>query len=185
MAIGQLGDVTVEAADIVWRTVPFRRAVLTARNVHVRPQRVPTAVAAPVTLDLILDPAVVRDRVAAARPALHLEVHRSDGAPLARAHWARQPSRGWVGLRPEITATALLLRPTTVHLRGRSRSLPAWLPAVRIRLPLLPRGLRLRDVEVSDGADPAIVLRFGTDEWREAVDARRLSGLLARLQRMS
>ena len=72
-----------------------------------------------------------------------------------------------------------------MHLRGRSRSLPAWLPAVRIRLPLLPRDLRLRDVEMSDGADPAIVLRFGTDEWREAVDARRLSGLLARLQRMS
>ena len=185
MAIGQLGDVTVEAADVVWRTIPFRRAVLTARNVHVRPQPVPTAVAAPVTLDVVLDPAVVRDRVAAARPALHLEVHLSDGAPLARAHWARHPSRGWVGLRPEITATALLLRPTTVHLRGRSLPLPAWLPAARIGLPLLPRGLRLRDVEVTDGADPAIVLRFSTDEWREAVDARRLSGLLARLQRMT
>jgi hypothetical protein len=185
MAIGQLGDLTVEAADVVWRTIPFRRAVLTARNVHVRPQPVPTAVAAPVTVDVVLDPAVLRDRVAAARPALRLEVHRSDGAPLARAHWARRPSWGWVGLRPEITATALLLRPTTVHLRGRSLSLPAWLPAVRIRLPLLPRGVRLRDVEMPDGADPAIVLRFGTDEWREAVDARRLSGLLARLQRMS
>lgn len=184
MAIGQLGEVTVEAAEIVWRDIPFRRAVLVARNVHVRPQPTPTAVAAPVTLDVELDPAVVRDHLAAARPALHLEVRRTDGAPQARAHWARHPGWGWVGLRPEITAAALLLRPTTVTLRGRSLALPGWLPAVRVRLPRLPRDMRLRDVTVSDDADPAIVLHLGADEWREAVPPRRLSALLTRVQRL-
>jgi hypothetical protein len=183
MAIGQLGDVTVEAADLLWRDIPFRRAVLVARNVHVRPQPVPTAVAAPVTLDIVLDAAVVRDRVAAARPALHLEVRRSDGAPSARARWARWPSWGWVDLQPEITAAALLMRPTAVSIRGRSRGLPGWLPAVRIRLPRLPRGLRLRDVTIAD-TDDDVVLHLATDEWREAVPPRRLNSLLARVQRM-
>ena len=62
-----------------------------------------------------------------------------------------------------------------------ARALPAWLPTVRVRLPQLPRGLRLRDVEVAD--DAAIVLHLGTDEWREQVPPRRLTALLTRLQR--
>ena len=98
LAVGQLGDVTVEAADVVWRTITFRSAVLVARNVHVRPQPVPTAVAAPVTLDLALDPVAVCERLAAAHPELRLSVHRD--APHARAHWARHPEWGWVGLKP-------------------------------------------------------------------------------------
>ena len=52
---------------------------------------------------------------------------------------------------------------------------------MRIRLPQLPRGLRLRDVEVAD--DTAIVLHLATDEWREEVPPRRLTALLTRLQR--
>ena len=179
LAVGQLGDVTVEATDVVWRDITFRSAVLVARNVHVRPQPVPTAVAAPVTLDLALDPVVVGERLAATHPGLRLSVHRE--APHARAHWARHPEWGWVGLQPEITTTALLLRPTSVGVRGRTRSLPGWLPTVRVRLPQLPRGLRLRTVEVAD--DTAIVLHLGTDEWREQVPPRRLTALLTRLQR--
>jgi hypothetical protein len=179
LTIGQIGEVTVEATEVLWRGITFRRAVLVARNVHVRPQPVPTAVAAPVTLDLALDPVTVRERLAATRPGLRLSVHRE--APHARAHWARHPEWGWVGLKPEITATALLLRPTAVGVRGRTRSLPGWLPTMRVRLPQLPRGLRLRDVEVADGT--AIALHLGTDEWREQVPPRRLTALLARLQR--
>jgi hypothetical protein len=179
MAIGQLGEVTVEATDVVWRDITFRTAVLVARNVHVRPQPVPTAVAAPVTLELTLDPVAVCERLAATHPELRLSVHPD--APHARAHWARRPEWGWVGLKPEITTSALLLRPTAVSLRGRGRGLPGWLPTVRIRLPQLPRGLRLRDVEVAD--DTAIVLRLATDEWREQVPPRRLTALLTRLQR--
>jgi hypothetical protein len=182
LTIGQIGEVTVEATEVVWRDITFRRAVLVARNVHVRPRPVPTAVAAPVILDVVVDPAVVRERLAATHPQLRLGVHRD--APHARAHWARHPDWGWVGLRPEVTSSALLLRPTTVSVRGRSRALPGWLPAVRIRLPQLPRGLRLRDVEVDDDpGGPVIVVHLGTDEWREAVPPRRLTSLLTRLQR--
>lgn len=180
MAIGQLGDVRLEASDVVWRDITFRSATLVARNVHVRPQPVPTAVAAPVTLDLTLDPDVVCERLAATHPAIRLSVHPD--APHARAHWARRPRWGWVGLKPEITASALLLRPIAVRVRGRTRALPAWLPTVRIGLPRLPRGLRLRDVEVQ--ADAGIVLRIATDEWREKVPPRRLAALLTRLQRL-
>ena len=76
LAIGQIGEVTVEATEVLWRDITFRRAVLVARNVHVRPQPVPTAVAAPVILDVVVDPAVVRERLAATHPQLRLEVHR-------------------------------------------------------------------------------------------------------------
>jgi len=181
LAVGQLGDVTVEATDVVWRDITFRSAVLVARNVHVRPQGVPTAVAAPVALDLLLDPEAVCERLAATHPELRLSVHAE--APHTRAHWARRPGWGWVGLKPEITTTALLLRPTSLSVRGRARTLPGWLPTVRVRLPQLPRGLRLRDVEVTDA--PAIVLHLGTDEWREQVPPRRLTALLTRLQRFT
>ena len=181
LAVGQLGDVTVEATDVVWRDITFRSAVLVARNVHVRPQGVPTAVAAPVTLDLLLDPEAVCERLAATHPELRLSVHAE--APHTRAHWARRPGWGWVGLKPEITTTALLLRPTSLSVRGRALALPGWLPTVRVRLPQLPRGLRLRDVEVTDA--PAIVLHLGTDEWREQVPPRRLTALLTRLQRFT
>jgi hypothetical protein len=64
LTIGQIGEVTVEATEVIWRDVTFRRAVLVARNVHVRPQPVPTAVAAPVLLDVVVDAAVVRERLA-------------------------------------------------------------------------------------------------------------------------
>jgi len=119
LTIGQLGEVTVEATEVVWRDLTFRRAVLVARNVHVRPQPVPTAVAAPVVLDVVVDPAVLRERLAARHPQLRLEVHGD--VPHARAHWARRPEWGWVGLRPEVTSAALLLRPTTVSVRDDQR----------------------------------------------------------------
>ena len=180
LAIGQIGDVTVEATDVVWRTITFRRAVLVARNVHVRPQPVPTAVAAPVTLDVVLDPAVVRERLAATHPQLRLEVHRD--APHARAHWARHPEWGWVGLRPEITTTALLLRPTA---REPPRPKPG---AARAGCPPCGYGCRSCPAACGCGTSrcrptPAIVLHLATDEWREAVPPRRLTALLTRLQR--
>jgi hypothetical protein len=181
LAVAQLGDVRVEAADVVWRDITFQSATLVARNVHVRPQPVPTAVAAPVTLDLVLDPVAVCERLAATHPELRLSVHPD--APHARAQWARRPGWGWVGLEPEITTSALLLRPSAVRVHGRTRSLPAWLPTVRIPLPRLPRGLALRGVEVR--ADSGIVLHLATDEWREKVPPRRLAALLTRLQRIA
>ena len=70
-----------------------------------------------------------------------------------------------------------------MSVRGRALALPGWLPTARVRLPQLPRGLRLRDVEVTDA--PAIVLHLGTDEWREPVPPRRLTALLTRLQRFT
>ena len=76
LAVGQLGDVTVEATDVVWRDITFRSAVLVARNVHVRPQPVPTAVAAPVTLDLALDPVAVCERLAATHPVARPSIAR-------------------------------------------------------------------------------------------------------------
>jgi hypothetical protein len=174
LALGQLDDVRVVATAVRWRGIEAHRAVLVCHNVHVRPLPAPTVVAAPVTLEVALRPAVVRDRLAAARPALRLEVVGDE----ARMHWSRRPRWGALVVTPEVTAGALLLRPRALR-RGRRRvALPPWLPAARTAIPALPRGLRLRGVVV--GAEE-IVLHLYADEWREPVPPARLTALLAGL----
>ena len=134
--VGQLGDVTVEAADVVWRDhhVPQRGAGGPQRA---RPAAaVPTAVAAPVTLDLVLDP---RCRARAARRGPPRAA--PGGPPIAtpRIRPGRTgrgtPSWGWVGLQPEITTTAAAAAPDGREPPRSTPRLPVWLPAVRIRLP--------------------------------------------------
>ena len=133
---------------------------------------------------LLLDPEAVCERARRHPP----RSCGSLGAPprrprTTRAHWARRPGWGWVGLQPEITTTALLLRPTTLSVRGRRRYL-CRLAAHRAHPPAAaaPRPATA-DVAVTDA--PAIVLHLGTDEWREQVPTRRLTALLTRLQRFT
>jgi hypothetical protein len=171
LSLGQLGEVRVAATDVRHRDLEAHRAVLVGHNVHVRPLPAPTVVAAPVTLELRLRPAVLHDRLAALRPALRLEI--GDGA--ARVHLARHLGRGSLTVTPEVTAEALLLRPRALQVGRLRTGLPAWLPELRIALPALPRRLRLRDV-TTDGDE--IVLHLHADEWSELVPPARLTALL-------
>lgn len=175
LALGQLDDVRLLASDVRWRDLECHRLVLVCRNVHVRPLPVPVAVAAPVTLELAVRMEVLHRRLAAARPGWALE---PAGAGAARLRWARHPSWGALGVGAEVSGSALLVRPRTLTVGSRRIPLPAWTPARRIALPVLPRGLRLREIAIGD---EEVVLHLVADEWREQVPTGRLEKLLNRL----
>lgn len=169
VAVGQFGDVGVSASDVEWRGVPIRRLDLDCRNVHVRPTG--TAVAAPVTLEVAVGIDVVRDLVAAARPAVRIDAGASGQARVA---WSHRAETAAVHVVPEIAGRALQLRPTVLEIRSRRFRLPGWLPPARIALPDLPRDLRLRDVE--PGADE-VVLRLVAGQWAEELPTSPLLDL--------
>ncbi|QJY48944.1 hypothetical protein [Pseudonocardia broussonetiae] len=175
LALGQLDDLRLVASDVRWRDLRCHRLVLVCRNVHVRPFPAPVAVAAPVTLEVAVDIAVLAGMLTAARRDWLLE---PAGPGLARLRWARRPSWGHVTVTAEVSGTALLVRPRELVVGPRRVRLPSWCPGRRIALPALPRGLRLREVVV-DGEE--VVLHLAADEWREQVPTGRLEGLLRRL----
>lgn len=175
LAMGQLDDVRLFASDVRWRDLECHRLVLVCRNVHVRPLPVPVAVAAPVALELAVRTEVLHRRFAAARPGWVLE---AAGPGSARVRWARHPSWGSLGVGAEVSGPALLVRPRTLTVGSRPLPLPAWVPARRVALPDLPRGLRLREVVIDDDE---VVLHLVADEWREQVSTGRLAGLLQHL----
>jgi hypothetical protein len=178
LALGQFDDVRLVAGDLEWRGLACERLVVVCRNVHVRPLPAPTVVSAPVEVELTLLPPVVRERVAAVRPCLRLEVG-TDGEP--RLHWARRPHWAALVVAAEVADSALHLRPVAVRRGPRRLPLPRWLPPVRIRVPALPRALRLHRVDVGP---EVIVLHLRADQWRDAVLADRLAGLAWWLERL-
>jgi LmeA-like phospholipid-binding len=171
LALGHLDDVRVEATDVRWRGWEAHRVLLVGHNVHVRPPRTaapvpsgalltPTAVAAPVTLEVRMRTEHLRERLASIRPDLDVEI--ADGGR-ARVRLARRPGLGWLAVTPEVTRDALLLRPRALRLGRVETALPSWAPRVRIALPELAHGLRLREITTGDGD---VVLHLGADEWR-------------------
>jgi hypothetical protein len=169
VALGQFGDVGVGATEVEWRGTPIRRLDLDCRNVHVRPTG--TAVAAPVTLEVAVGIDVVRDLVAARRPAVRIDAGASGQARVA---WSHRPETAAVHVVPEVAGSALHLRPVVVEVGSHRFRLPGWLPPVRITLPELPRGLRLREVE--PGVDE-VVARFVAGEWAEELPTSPLLDL--------
>jgi LmeA-like phospholipid-binding len=166
LAIGQLDDVRIVARDVQWRRLACERLVLVCRNVHLRPLPVPVLVSAPVEVELTVAAADLRQQVATLRPQLRVEV---DGE--ARLRWAERPQWGALVVVPEVTDTALYLRPVALWCGSRRLPLPRWAPPLRVRVPALPRRLRLRGVEVRPDA---VVVRLAADQWRETAPWDRL-----------
>jgi hypothetical protein len=174
LAIGQLDDVRLVATDVRWRGTESHRLVLACRNVQLRPFPPMAAVAAQVTVEIALRPAAVRSRLTAAWPAVRFEISDDDEARLL---WSRRPSWGSLAVAPELNGAAMHLRPRALRAGRRRVALPGWLPTLRIALPPLPRGLRLREIEI--GAEE-ILLRMVADEWREQLPLQRLVDVLTR-----
>jgi hypothetical protein len=183
LALGQFDDVRLVARDLEWRGWACERLVLVCRNVHVRPLPAAAVVSAPVEVEVVLPAAVLRERVAARRPEARLDVG-ADGE--ARLRWARRPGWGAVLVAADVLGSAVHVRPVALQpgdrQDGRRIRLPRWLPPVRIPVPVLARGLRLR--EITTGPE-VVVLRLVADEWREAVSVRRLAELLVGLDRLA
>lgn len=172
LAVGQLDDVHVSATDIGWQGGRFDRASAVLRNVHVRPGAPPTVVAAPVHLTLDVSTSALDDLLPTMAPRFAGTIG-DDG--VARVRFARRPGLGHVEIDTVLDGSVLMLTPRAVTLRRRRWPLPRRTPAYRIRLPELPHGLQLTDVDF----EPGLVRLSGTlPEWRMEFSRRHLEYLL-------
>jgi hypothetical protein len=183
VALGQFDDVHLVARDVEWRGWVCDRVVVTFRNVHLRPLPTAAVVTAPVDLEIALSPALVAARLAAVRPGAVFEIDQGVvGSPDALLRWHARPNWGALVIAPDVTATALHLRPVGARLGTLRCALPGWLPPLRIPLPVLPRGLRLREIAVGAGE---VVLHLAADEWREPMPGTRIASIARWLERLA
>lgn len=181
LALGQLGEVVVEADDVVWPGGRLAALRLAACNVHVQPGPPPTLVAAPVRVAATLDQ-VALDQVVAERTELASVTLSGDGA--VRASLAARPGWGHVDLVARVEGPALVLQPDAVVVRGWNRlsAVARRLPPIRIHLPEVLAGAHVTGVEVQEGR---LVVHAVLEEWREPVSASQLEQVVRRIQRFT
>ncbi|MET0700195.1 MAG: hypothetical protein ABWY93_11050 [Mycobacterium sp.] len=179
LAVGQLDDVTITATQITWATTEFEQVfdsvTVVARNLHLRPGAPPVLVAAPVELSLDIPTAALDDLLLLTIPRLAGEIG-PDG--IARLRWASRPLMGHLEVDAELDGPALIVKPRVLTFGRRRWMLPVRTPAYRVRLPPLPHGLQLTEVEF----EPGVLRVHGTlPQWRMAVSRRRLDDAIAQL----
>jgi hypothetical protein len=148
LSAGQLTDVTVTAADIVWRTGRFERAAVALHNVHMRPGAPPVLVAATVDVTLDIPAAALDDLFRAAAPRVTAEI---GGDGVARLRLARRPRLGHVEVAARLDDSRLWLSACRVGVGSRRWRLPARTPAYPVQLPAMAHDLQLTDVTFAPG----------------------------------
>jgi hypothetical protein len=166
LAVGRLDDIRLTLTDISWETTGFERAVVVLRNVQLLAGAPPVVMAGPVEVSLEVPASALDHLFLLATPRVGGHIG-ADG--VARVHWARRPTMGHVEVDAALDGSALLLKARAVTFGQRRWALPARTPAYRVRLPLLPHGLALTDVEF----EPGLLRVSGTlPHWRLAVSRR-------------
>lgn len=174
LAVGQLNDVRLVAHQVRWNEHRFGGATAVLHNVHVRPSVPPVLVGAPGELSLDLPAPALDELFRWAAPRLAGEVG-PDG--VARLRFANRRHAGHVEVAVRLDGTTLWLRPVAIT-RRRRWALPARTPAYPVRLPPLPHGLQLTDVEF----DADVMRLTGTvPEWRMELPRTRLEDMIAQL----
>jgi hypothetical protein len=180
LAVGQLGDVRVDARDIRHHDIRhgdnrFDRATALAHDVGVRPGVPPVLVAGPVELTLEIPTRALDTLIGWAAPRFAGEV----GADaVARLRLTRRPGWGQLEVDAALDGQTLLLTPRAV-LRGRRRwRLPAFAPAYPVRLPDLPHGLILTGVAFAPGL---VSLTATLPRWQTELPGTRWENLLTGL----
>lgn len=148
LAVGQFGEVRVAAREISWDSYGLDEASAVLQNVHVRPGMPAVLVAAPAAVSGVFPPGVVDAVLHRAVPWLHGEL-RPDGSAWLR--WARRPH--WGALRVDVSAagSAVWFTARALQIGHRSWALPSWIPAFPVRIPELPKGLTLTDIDIGTG----------------------------------
>ncbi len=174
LAVGQLNDVRLVAHQVRWNEHRFGGATAILHNVHVRPSVPPVLVGAPGELSLDLPAPALDELFRWAAPRLAGEVG-PDG--VARLRFANRRHAGHVEVAVRLDGTTLWLKPVAIT-RRRRWALPARTPAYPVRLPPLPHGLQLTDVEF----DADVMRLTGTvPEWRMEIPRTRLEDMIAQL----
>jgi hypothetical protein len=179
LMIGQLGDVELEADDVVIGGVHIAHLRLDARNLHVQPGvKEATVVAAPVVARAVLDQGLVAEAVSSRTRRVEVDL---EGTGRARAYIAGRRGWGYVDVVPRISGRTLELAPADAKVRRWS------LTSVARRLPKLRFGLSgahstayITGVAVEDGR---VVVDGVYPEWRLQVTPQQLDDLLRRINR--
>jgi transposase len=111
LAVGQLNDVRLAAADIRWDQRSFSQATLVLHNVHLRPGVPPVLVATPIEVTLEMSSSALDDVFRSAFPRLTGHV---DDDGVARLRLSRRPELGALEVDVEVDGSMLWLHPRVI-----------------------------------------------------------------------
>jgi hypothetical protein len=172
LAVGQFGDVAVEANDIGWDGYRCAHAAATLRNLHFRPST-QSLVAAPVELNIQLP----SDLVESLLGRTVSNVGGTIGADaIARLHWRRHPGWGHLEVDIDVRAAAVRLKPRALVVRQRRWTLPAWIPAYTLAMPDLPLGLVVKSLVPRPCS---LLVSAVLPEWRTSLPSQRLEDIVS------
>ena len=179
LMIGQLGDVEVEADDVVVADHRISHLRLDVRNVHLQPAVAgATVVATPIRVRAVVDESVVRDAVADRTSRLAVEL-RGDG--VARATLTGRRGWGHVDVVPRVDGRTLVLEPAALAVRTKYLlALARRLPPLRVELPRSIPAAHVTSVTVDEGR---VVIEGVYEEWRWELGHRQLDELVRRINR--
>jgi hypothetical protein len=175
-AFGQFDDVRLSAGKVGWAGGRLDQVVIVARNVHLRLATTVTLVAAPVEVEATIDQSDLDSWLAhrSSRVAVRLGDDRT-----VRLELTGRTRLGYLEVEPRIEGDTICFSPRSFVGFGRRLTLPRRLPDVRLRLPGLPRGLRITGVVVGPGE---LRVLAAIEEWREPLSAPQLLDLARRLR---
>ena len=174
-AVGQFGDITLSAHDVLLHGVRIAQAKVGLQNVHLRPGTPMVLVAAPVQVEVRLAEAVVAALVSDADVGVSFEI--VDAKPRVRS--LGRPAMGYleVELAPAVDHV-MISAVAASNDRWRLERGLRRLPSVRFDLPRELRGV-IKHIEVEgDG----VVLRGSFDQLAEPVSRAQIDQVLRRLQ---
>jgi len=172
LSVGQLNDVRIEAEQITWNDHTLDHASVTLCNAHLRPSNPPVLVAAPVEVSLELPVPVINGLIRKSAPWVVGDVVTDD---IAELRFARSPSAAGLEVLPRIDGSTVWLKPRALAVRARRLRRP---PAYPVKLPDLPLGLRLTEVQL---VSQVVRVSGLLPEWRMEVPRSRLERMISQL----
>ncbi len=172
LAFGQLDRVRLVGRDVLWTDTPLQQITVHAERLRLRPAPLPTLSTGPLEMEITVPGSVVSQRIARARPDVHVEIGRD---AVARVTFTRYRRWGHVEVHPALVDNSLVLTPRALNLGSWQTAWVSRLPAVTIRLPTLPRGLQLTGLTLGPST---LVLRARAQDWHGSLAPAHLPGLV-------
>jgi hypothetical protein len=173
-ATGHYGQVVVRGRDVEWAEARIARLEVRARNVHLRPGRTPTLVAAPIRWEAQVAASQASAWLSSVAPHLRVAVDDEDGVRVSLAGAAPTVD---LQVEPRALGRAVRLVPRSLGWSGRRIGLR--LPGYTVDLRGLPPDVAVTAVEA--GGD-RVVVRGVVTEWQRSLSRADVDRLLTKLR---
>ena len=177
-ALGQIGDVELEASDLRWNGIDVEHAVARLRNVHVQPGTTPVLIAAPIEFEFAIGESTVHQLTRSSRIGQRVEIELADDVAYIRPVRGRRLGHIDVVLEPAPRHINLIVTHLHAADRVRIRRGLGALPRLRVDLPEALHN-RVHAIDVDHGH---VVLRGHVAEWREPIGLTELEQLVGRIR---